>query len=57
MKLDRDPSEVDSLQEEKKAEESHILQIRDYMLDLEERIYTANFGDAAEDDNERKLVS
>ena len=34
-----------------------ILSVRDYLLDLEERIYNADFGDAFEDDNERKLVS
>ena len=43
-----------------KGELSHtqmqILSVRDYLLDLEERIYNADFGDAFEDDNERKLV-
>ena len=34
-----------------------MLSVRDYLLDLEERIYNADFGDAFEDDNERKLVS
>jgi len=42
-----------------KGELSHtqmqILSVRDYLLDLEERIYNADFGDAFEDDNERKL--
>ena len=36
---------------------AQILSVRDYLLDLEERIYNADFGDAFEDDNERKLVS
>ena len=35
---------------------AQILSVRDYLLDLEERIYNADFGDAFEDDNERKLV-
>ena len=36
---------------------AQLLSVRDYLLDLEERIYNADFGDAFEDDNERKLVS
>ena len=35
---------------------AQILSVRDYLLDLEERIYNADFGDAFEDDNARKLV-
>ena len=33
------------------------LSLRDYILDIEERIFNADFGDAFEDENERKLVS
>ena len=36
---------------------AQLLSVRDYLLDLEERIYNADFGDAFEDDNERKLAS
>lgn len=33
------------------------LSLRDYILDIEERIFNADFGDAFEDENERQLVS
>ena len=45
-----------SEEDEELANQSHILQLRDYLLDLEERIFNADFGDAFEDENERKLV-
>ena len=52
---------VSEMNGDEKTEMSHThmqtLSVRDYLLDLEERIYNADFGDAFEDDNERKLVS
>ena len=33
------------------------LSLRDYILDIEERIFNADFGDAFDDENERQLVS
>ena len=45
------------MKEELPNTNAQLLSVRDYLLDLEERIYNADFGDAFEDDNERKLVS
>lgn len=43
------------IEDEFAATKASTLQVRDYLLDLEERIYHADFGDAFEDDTERKL--
>ena len=47
--------DVDAVDSEE-ANRGHILQLRDYLLDIEERIFNADFGDAFEDENERLLV-
>lgn len=46
--------DVDAVESEE-ANRGHILQLRDYLLDIEERIFNADFGDAFEDENERLL--
>ena len=56
-KVDYDYSTTEIARCEVNQTYAQELSLRDYILDIEERIFNADFGDAFEDENERKLVS